>query len=272
MIWTCIERLSFEAMMNLYQPNKNKTARRRLLLATIIVVFLFSFDILSGGVFRSGVRVVGVFIYKHGNGVVSAIGHSGFFATKRNLERKIEELNAEVARLNESLAEDRVFRVENEQLRALTNLASNAEGITAPIVSSFRTSPYGTFMVGAGSADGAHVGNYVVSPGGFVIGTVSEVGLYSSLIKAVFAPDATIDAVIAGSATLVEGRGAGNAYARVPHGILVSRGDPVFSPVFNGRAIGIVGSADSDSASAYSDIYIGLPVSVESLRYVYIEK
>ncbi len=260
-------------MMNLYQPNnKTRAARRRLLLATFLVVFLFALDILFGGVLRKNTRIIGGFIYQSGSSFVGTILKSGFFATKRSLEIRIEELNAEVARLNELAGEYRVLRDENMQLRELTNLASKTDGITAPIISSFRTSPYGTFMVGAGSADGIQTGDLVVSPGGFVLGTVSETGAHSSIVKEIFAPGSSIDAVIAKSATLVEGRGAGNAYARVPHGILVEPGDPVISPVFQGRAIGIVGSADADSASAYSDIYIGLPVSVESLRYVYVEK
>lgn len=260
-------------MMNLYQPNsKNKMARRRLLFTTILVVFLFAFDIISGGKIRGIVRATGGFIYVHGVGMVSSITNTGFFSTRHALQTRIDALSAEVASLNQQSADDQALKDENEQLRALTHLASLAEGITAPIVSSFRTSPYGTFLVGAGNADGIVSGDLVVSPGGFVIGTISNAGAHTSIVKEVFAPDASIDAVIAGSATLVEGRGAGNAHARMPHGISVAQGGPVISPAFRGRAIGIVGSVVADAASAYSDIYIGLPVSVESLRYVYIEK
>jgi cell shape-determining protein MreC len=260
-------------MMNLYQPNnKSKASRRRLLLATLLVVFLFAFDILSGGMLRKSTRTVGGSIYQHGSGIVASIANSGFFATKHSLELKINALNAQVAQFNEQLGEDSVLKEENAQLRALTKIAASAPGLTAPIISSFRTSPYGTFTVGAGSQDGAATGDLVVSPGGFVIGTISDLGAHASLVKEVFAPGSSIDAVIAGSATLVEGRGAGNAHAKIPHGITVTAGDPVTSPVFRGRPIGIVGSAVSDPASAYSDIYIGLPVSVESLRYIYVEK
>jgi hypothetical protein len=59
----------------------------------------------------------------------------------------------------------------------------------------------------------------------------------------------------------------------VPHGVIVNAGDPVTGRTYGGRPIGIVGkSTSADASSAYSDIYIGLPVSVESMRFVYIDK
>ncbi|MDP3646357.1 MAG: rod shape-determining protein MreC [bacterium] len=260
-------------MMNLYQPNNpNRLGRRRLLIASILVVFIFVLDGLSAGKIRAVVHTTVGFIWQRGVGVVEAVGSTGFFSTRRALERRIKDLSDEVMRLNELSAHDRVLKDENERLRALVNLAVTVPGITAPIISSFKSSPYGTFMVGAGSVDGISAGNLIVSPGGFVIGRISNVGQHSSLAREVFAPNTTVEAVINGSATTVEGQGAGNAHARLPHGVTVEVGDPVTSPVFGGRAIGIVGFARSDAASAYSDVYIGLPVSVESLRFVYIEK
>jgi cell shape-determining protein MreC len=259
-------------MMNSYRQNNPHQKRQRLLAATVLVFVIFAVDILSGGKIRIGLRVVTGTIWQRGVGVVSAIGDTGFFATRRSLENQIKFLNDEVVRLTESSAEARVLGAENEALRALVDLVEGREGITAPIMSSFRSSPYGTFLVGAGSKDALEVGDRVVSPGGFVVGTISFVGPNSSLVAATLAPNSQIDVQIGESATTVEGRGAGNGYARLPHGIEVEEGDPVVAPIFGGRPIGIVGKVITDASAGHSDVYVGLPVSIETLRYVYIEK
>ncbi len=100
--------------MNLYQPNRKTTAaRRRLLLATLLVVFLFAFDIFSGGVIRKGVRATNGFVYVRAKGIAAAIGDTGFFSTKHSLEIRINQLNSDIARLSGEAGNNRVLEDEN---------------------------------------------------------------------------------------------------------------------------------------------------------------
>lgn len=257
--------------MNLYRPNDSaRRARRRLLYVTFFVVAIFAVDILTGGALRHGTRALGSRVWQLGSGAVDAVGHSGYLSSRASLEAKVQSLSDQVAQLQAQVAGDAVLKSQNEELRSLVHLAALSQGVTAPIVSSVGSSPYGTFLIGGGTSDGLAKDDLVIAPGGFVIGTISDVSAGRSVVTELFAPDSKVDVIIGSARVSVAGRGGGNAYARLPHGLEARAGDPIMAPLFGGRPVGIIGSVASSSASAYSDVYIGLPVSLESMRYVYI--
>ena len=256
--------------MNLYRPNNpNKNGYRRLAIAIAVVVIVFSLDIVSGGVIRHYVRTIGAPIE---NIVSRAIASSRWLSTRSGLESTIRAQAQHIESLQESAAASAVLAQENKELRALVNLVQKSSGVTAPVISSFRTSPYSTFMIAAGSQDGIARGALVLSNAGFVLGRVSDVGVRASLVTALFAPGSSIDALIGTSAGVVEGAGGGNAHAKVARGIDIPVGAAVTAPSLGGKPIGIVGKVEAQSASAYSDIYIGLPVNVASLSFVFVER
>ena len=79
-----------------------------------------------------------------------------------------------------------------------------------------------------------------------------------------------VEVTVAGSATLLEGRGGGNARALLPRGVEVKENDPVFAPSLGSRPVGVVGSIESDPSLAEQTIHVSLPVNLDSLRYVYV--
>ena len=155
------------------------------------------------------------------------------------------------------------------RFRNLNILAQTTPGLAAPITSSIVSSPYGTFTIGAGSADGVAQGSLVLTADGFVIGKVTQVQAHQSLVDEVFASGAQTPVSIDGSAVVATGQG-GEAQAEVPHGITVSQNDPVTAPEYGGRPIGIVQHVDSNPANAQQAVYIALPVSLASLQFVYV--
>ena len=161
---------------------------------------------------------------------------------------------------------------ENRELRGIVHIAEDVSGRTAPIISSVRSSPYGTFIVGAGSADGISAGSVVMAGGerGFVIGQIAEVGEHSSLVEEIFAPGASAEGSVGGAELIFEGQGGGNARAEAPRAISIAEGDSVTSAMFGGRLIGVVGAVPADSASAYKSIYVRTPVSLSELQFVYV--
>lgn len=257
-------------MMNSYlQNDRSRRDRRRLFATTSLVVLLVLVDIVSGGVLRHTARSAGAFVWQAGTSVTKTLADTGFFATRAMLEDRIRSLTEEVERLRGDSANYTVLKEENERLHELVHLAAQAQGITAPVVSSVRSSPFGTFLIKAGTGDGVKTGDVVIAPGGFAIGTVADVGGGFSSVVQIFSPQSSLDAYVGGARVKVDGRGGGNAYARLPHGLSVNEGDVVSAPQFGGKPIGIVGGTAS-SSSAYSDVYIGLPLSLDSLRYVYV--
>ena len=258
--------------MNSYRQNNE--GRRRLFLATIFVFVIFGIDALFGGKVRSLVRAGGMYVYRAGAGTLVRIADSGFFSARRTLSEDNRSLRERVAELEVRAAAVQVLKDENGSLRAIVHLAEAEKGITAPVVSSVRSSPYGTFSIGAGTEDGVVEGSLVMtgdsSGGGFVVGRVSDVGKHTALVLELFAPNTSIPVVIRGASTSAEGRGGGNARAEIPRGLPVAVGDPVTSRLFGGRAVGIVGSVLSVPSSATSEVYIGLPVNLAALQFVFI--
>jgi cell shape-determining protein MreC len=252
-------------MMNSSRPNN-----RRLLAATVLVCFLFVVDVLLGGKIRNELRAGAAAASQWAEKPFAAIAGSGFFSSRAALESQNQSLTEEVAQLQERAAGSDALQAENGQLQAMAHLAQTAPGITAPVVSSVRSSPYGTFLIGAGSQDGIARGDLVLTEGGFVVGAVGDLGAHVALVAEVFAPGASIDAILDGASVSIEGSGGGNARTSLPRGVAIAAGDPVVAPGFRERPVGVVGNVASSSASASQDIHIRLPVNLASLQYVYI--
>jgi cell shape-determining protein MreC len=253
-----------------YRGRSTTIGRRRLLIATLFVVLLFLIDIVTGGKIRALVRdavsgVSGAFSHIAGN----VINH-GYFETHAALAAQNAALQAQVNSLEEQVALSNALQSQVASLQSLVHLAQTAPGITAPVSSSFIASPYGTFLIGAGSAQGIARGALALSSGGTVLGTVSNVGGDSATVTELFAPQNTVDAELDGTPIPVRGVGGGNATAQAPASLAISAGDAVTAPEYGNRVIGIVGHTDSNPSNAAQEIYIGLPVNLSSISYVYV--
>lgn len=248
----------------------HRAGRRRLAIATILVILVLLGDILSGGAVRAVVRQTAAGFASGVYAAFGAIDESGALSTRSSLAAENARLLQELARSQEYAAAYRVLIAENASLRALLSMSDRPQGTAAPILSSFRASPYGTFAVGAGSEEGVRAGDAVATEGGFVVGRIDEVHESMSVATALFAPDASVDALIRGNAVVVEGKGGGNAMAQLSRAVEIAVGDPVIAPTLGGRPIGIVGHVESDPAFAEQTAYISLPVNPSAITYVYI--
>ncbi len=261
-------------MTNFYRQSsfaRPKKGRRVLIIVTLFALLVLVADWLSGGLPRGITRSA---VAGASSGVTSALDttlNTGFFSSRASLARDNAALRNEIARLREEPAAAKILEEENASLRALTGLAESRGGITAPVLSSFRASPYGTFIVGAGRADGVVEGTVVVTEGGFVLGRVSEAGEKRSTVRALFAPGVEGDVLIGKTPASLEGKGGGNASARVSRDAPVLEGDAVTSPEFAGRPVGIVGGLERSDAGAHADVFVRIPVNLDTLRYVFLE-
>lgn len=258
--------------MNTYYRIRHtrRPGRRTLLAVTAAVVVLFALDLLSGGVIRGQIRTIAATIFR-GADVVAAPAVEGVFTTRGSLVSQNAALRSRVAALEDLVASREVLRAENEELRQLTRLAERStKGIAARIISSVSASPYGTFLINAGREEGVVQGSLVQTAGGFVIGRVADVAANSSLVSAIFAPSASIEAVVAGAQTTLVGEGGGNAQAQVPRTLNVRAGDIAYAPSLAGRPVGMVGRVASSSASAAQSLYLRIPTNLSAVRIVYV--
>ncbi|KKW19495.1 MAG: hypothetical protein UY63_C0012G0004 [Parcubacteria group bacterium GW2011_GWA2_51_10] len=258
-------------------PRGSSGGRRRLLAASLIAVMLLAINFLTGGRIHEIARAAGGSLWSAGNGIGKTIESSGLLRSRRALEAENTALKNQLASSEERAAAYQVLLAENATLREMLNVVEKertrvSDGLTAPVVSSLRASPYGTFQIGAGSRDSVSAGDLVLSSENFVIGTVADAGARNSLVSQIFSAGMSSESLIGDVAATVEGQGGGNARASVPRGSLIRAGDPVIAPSFGGRAIGIVGDIKNDPEEAYSRVYIRLPVNLHELQFVYVVK
>lgn len=247
-----------------------RDGRRRLFFATIFVIAIIALDIFSGGMLRVAARALTARVWSASSYMRGAVLGSGFFSTRASLASENATLRETLAQYQEDAAGYQVLKQENDSLRSMLHLAQSERGITAPVVSSVVASPYGTFLVGAGTADSVAVGSLVVTEGGFVAGTVSETSAHTSLVTELFAGGSSVNVLIDGAAAEAVGRGGGNARISLSRDVRIHAGDPVTAPSLGGRAVGTVGKVVSDPSTASQTIYVILPVNLSSLTYVYV--
>lgn len=253
-----------------YRGTVRKGGKRRLIAVTVLVVLILLVDAVSGGTVRSEVRYAAAAVSRWTASVNQAVWGSGIFTSRSSLEAQNRTLTAQLSYLSERAGQADLLQKENAGLRALVHLAENSPGITAPVMSSLLSSPYGTFLIGLGNGENVSRGDLVLTEGGFVVGLINETNAGTALVSEVLAPGASIEALLDGASVFVEGEGGGNGRTEAPRGLKVSIGDVVVVPEFGQRGVGIVGAVASSSASASQHVYIRLPNTLSSMQFVYV--
>lgn len=261
--------------MNSYRRNNPRAGllsgqSGRLFAITVIVILVFVLDLASGGKVRDISQGAAGSISGTSAVAFNAIKHSGIFSTRARLAGLNQELQAEVERYREQDSAYQALKAENDQLALMAHLAQDNTGTTTAIISSFRSSPYGTFLIGAGREEGIGHDSIVLTDLDFVVGRVTDVSTHTSLVTQLLSPGKSVDALIGENTATFTGIGGGNARAQIPRDIEVKAGDIVTSGMVGGRRIGIVGKVESESADAYSTVYMRLPQNVSSMRFVFV--
>jgi cell shape-determining protein MreC len=234
-----------------------------------VAIFVFGIDRISGGAVRSYARQGGGALWAAASAGANALTGSGALDSKQSLIEENGRLREEIAKRDENATRYAALAAENESLREMLGLVAE-EGITVPVLSSFTSSPYGSFRIGGGVAAGIEEGSIVLTPGGYVLGAVTFVSARTATVEAFFSPGKEIEMHVNGFPFMADGRGGGNARGEVPRDAQVAVNDPVIVPAFGGRTAGIVGKIESASSSAYTTLFIRIPRNLDSLRYVHV--
>lgn len=235
----------------------------------LVALFVFGIDRISGGAVRNYARQGGGAMWAAVSATTGFFTESGILNSKRSLLEENAQLREAIAARDEQALRFAALQDENDALRAMLGLA-NDDGVTVPVLSSFNSSPYGTFRIGGGAAAGITEGSIVLTEGGFALGAVTFVSARTATVESFFTADKEIEMHVRGVAFASEGRGGGNARGEIPRDASVAENDVVTVPAFGGRPVGIVGHIESASSSAYTTLYIRTPVNLDTLRYVHV--
>lgn len=160
---------------------------------------------------------------------------------------------------------------ENNQLRGLLGRSADKKNMTlsAVLVRPPQT-PYDSIVIDAGSGMGLKVGDTIYAEMNFAIGKVVEVSERTATVT-LFSSAGQKASVLIGSSTtavLVEGRGGGNFYIKLPRNIEIAVGDPVVWPDIQTILLGSVDVVDLGSGDAFANVYFRSPININTLRYV----
>lgn len=238
---------------------------------TALVIIVFLLDLVAGGRLRAAIRTgaSNVYLSLHHVGMVAYL--SGVFSTKNTLAHENARLMQE---LDAYRAKDAAYAIElqeNARLRALVGLAASIKGATASVISEPSASPYGTFVIDRGTDASVTRGDTVYTPDGFAIGIVSDPGGKTALVTEIFAPDASIEAIVGDTSLVLRGEGGGNARAQAPRDARIKTGDIVRVPKVN-APVAVIEKIETESTGAYKTVYMRIPANLATLSLVYVAR
>lgn len=173
----------------------------------------------------------------------------------------------------QALAADRdLLAQENEQLKNMLGRTTAHSRIVAAVLQRPPESPYDTFVIDAGEAQGIVLGSMVSAGGGTLIGTVTQVYATASRVTLFSAPGESHQALLVGESEntpiTVSGKGGATFVAEVPAGVEARVGQSV---VFPGLGVSFVGSVEYNEfteGESFRYLYIRMPVALYTLRFV----
>ncbi len=171
-----------------------------------------------------------------------------------------------------------MLRSENAELKELLgrkSVESDSTVLAVVIMRPPKTS-YDSLMIDIGEDQGIVLGDRVYADNDFLIGYVDEVREKTSIVKLFSTPGERIDVIIGtGSTTanvVAEGHGSGNFYIKAPKNIEVNELDPVVVPGTYSYILGSLEKIESSDGEAFTHLYFKLPVNLNSLKYVNVQK
>jgi rod shape-determining protein MreC len=115
------------------------------------------------------------------------------------LKAENEALKAQIADMEEEVRQSQGANAENDRLRQLLELKrshTDYKLLDASIISWGSSNWSSTFDLDKGSFSGVEVGDCVITSNGFVVGVVTETGLYSCSVRTLIDPRAAMGATV----------------------------------------------------------------------------
>lgn len=261
--------------MTTISPKRRRTTTRiQVASFSLLAVVLLGAAFTLRGPLTNMLWWVGVPILHARDALLGSSG--GFFSSFSSNHALVEEnnrLRGELASTSALLMDRELLYKENIELKTKFNrIPPNTTSTLVRVLERPPAVPYDTLIIDQGKNAGVQAGD-LVSPGGSVyIGTVREVYDTAARVVLFSNPSETYDAILMTRATTtlalsVSGQGGGSLVGEVPAATPVAAGDlvifPGLVPEFAARVVGV-----KESRASFKTIYMQLPVSVSSLRFL----
>lgn len=236
-------------------------------LVTFFLIVIFSLPWTNDILFK-----VGSPLWSLKNSVTS------FFINNISVLNSKTSLSAENNLLKEQIKSDQINQVlfnllktENEELKDILNRKSNSQNIllSAILVKPF-LSPYDTFVIDVGEADGVVVLDKVVVDGNIFIGYISEVYDNASKVILYSSPGEKVKVLIGNNNIEKEaiGLGNGNFKVEMPREDDIKEGDSIVIPSIVANIFGIVERIEFKESDSFRNILFKYPININELKWV----
>ncbi|HXK35164.1 MAG TPA: hypothetical protein VJ103_01495 [Candidatus Paceibacterota bacterium] len=254
----------------------NRFDKNRRLLWFALAGLIIIFGLIFSGIFRGlakGAAFVSrpVFLSKL-NLSQGFENFSSLWQSKKALTLQNKELEAKLEEYRLRLVYADFVATENAKLKELLGAGTPLTlSFLASVLAPPRVSFYDTLLVDLGTAE-AFVGAKVFLPPNVLLGEIAEISGRLAKVKLYSTPGEVLEGKLSGSGTpvTITGRGGGNFKIILPREVEVILDEPVaLAPDF---LLGFVKKIDFDPREPEQEIYVGAPVNIFSLQYVFVQK
>lgn len=255
--------------------NTNKSSKKIWLAVFLILVV--------GGIFSDSVRflfsrtvIVATLPFFKGSDYLGGAFYnlSYFVKNKKNLFAEANDLRIRNAELENEFLMTEFLRKENEELKSLFSQTNKKNYILGSIISRPPKVPHDMIIIDAGSDNGVAEGMRVLAYSNTMIGMVAEVFPKISKIKLIsFSGEETNvffeEEKVSAPAV---GLGGGNLEIKMPSSFKIKSGGKILTDGTFPLIIGEVGKIEIDLLNPFQKILFRLPVNLNEIRSVLIEK
>ncbi|MEW5907638.1 MAG: rod shape-determining protein MreC [Patescibacteria group bacterium] len=201
------------------------------------------------------------------------------FKEKALLAEQNERLKSKIQELEAKFINYSILEKENQDLKeALSRFQEkNQKYILANILARPPQTGFDVLIIDVGSLNGIQQGMRVIAYDDILFGYINEVFSKTSKVTLISSPSKENDVFIQTDRqdqifTIAKGRGGGNLEIKLPVSIDIKEGNPILSVGTFPLVIGVVSKIEKNQADPFQKIFFRLPINIQQLRYVFIEK
>jgi cell shape-determining protein MreC len=240
-----------------------------------IVICILFFVVAPPAFLRSTVITIGKPFWFVSSYVGSAFsGTVSLFQSNRRLIDENMRLKGQVAELTAKNKTTIALQASNQTLTDLFRKKTTREQILAGVLQGPPLSPYDTFLIDAGTADGVLLHDPVVAYGDVAVGTISHAGQHTSEVVMYSSPNVETPAMLLAATSSISvtltGQGGGNFMVKLPRGVMVATDSPIVLPGTETILVASVGYVIEKPTDAFETVLAVSPFTLQGLRFVQV--
>lgn len=197
---------------------------------------------------------------------------------KKFLEEENSRLKERNFQLESELLSCKNLKQENEQIKSLLGRIDKRNFILTGVISRPPQSPYDILIIDIGSNNGVEKGMPVSAYSDILLGYIADVFPESSKVKLLSFSRDEINVMVQSAesgeqiSAIAIGKGGGNLEIRLPNSIKIKPGDRIVTTGVFSYVAGVAEKIESEPTEQFQKILFRLPLNIQELRFVTVEK